>query len=106
MVRTAIGINKKEHQNQDLQKQTPTVFTLVSVRKTSLSRGRWVGQDLCNQGKMEFQGEKWRDVVLLWVAGLLQVTQSVDNATEADKAFLDPDKRFFRQVYSFVLLEP
>lgn len=40
MVWTAIVINKKEHQNQDLQKQTPTVFTLVSVRKNKPFQGK------------------------------------------------------------------
>lgn len=77
------------------------------MRKTSLSRARWTSQVLLRIIKVKWTaGKRNKELLLLpWVAGLLQVTQCVDNTAEAAEAFQDPDKRLFSHVYSFIFPE-
>lgn len=50
----------------------------------------WISWILCRIIKVKWTASLRNKVLLLllWVAGLLQVTQCVDNASEAAKAFL------------------
>lgn len=81
--------SQQEDQNGDLQKKSFSLFTLKSweIKQVGI---------LCRTVKVKWTELRSKALLFVpWVAGLLQATQRVDNATEQLESFWDADKSLF-----------